>query len=147
MSLSAAGFGSLDHQPSAATTPTTPVAFAVRLDDGSSRTHLRSLDVRRTAIVQLRAKASMRDQVLALQAIVFLGSTPDRRPDPRLDLHEHLGARAGPATGAITTLGAAARPPCTSAVAPAIDACGSAHPAGELCAEAATEVVRRPPDP
>ena len=36
-----------------------------------------------TAIVQLRAAPEMRGRVLALQAIVFLGSTPDRRPDPR----------------------------------------------------------------
>ena len=57
--------------------------------------------------VQLRADPMMRGRVLALQAIVFLGSTPIGGPIVGT-LSERLGARYGLALGAIATLGAAA---------------------------------------
>jgi MFS family permease len=60
-----------------------------------------------TAIVQLRAKESMRGRVLALQAIVFLGSTPIGGPIVGF-VSEHLGARYGLGLGAIATLAAGA---------------------------------------
>ena len=60
-----------------------------------------------TAIVQLRADPMMRGRVLALQAIVFLGSTPIGGPIVGT-LSERLGARYGLALGALATLGAAA---------------------------------------
>ena len=55
-----------------------------------------------TAIVQLRADAMMRGRVLALQAIVFLGSTPIGGPIVGA-ICEHFGARWGLATGAVAT--------------------------------------------
>ena len=52
-----------------------------------------------TAIVQLRADPMMRGRVLALQAIVFLGSTPIGGPIVGT-LSERFGARYGLALGA-----------------------------------------------
>ena len=60
-----------------------------------------------TAIVQLRSDPMMRGRVLALQAIVFLGSTPIGGPIVGR-LCEPFGARYGLALGAIATLGAGA---------------------------------------
>jgi MFS family permease len=59
-----------------------------------------------TAITQLAADPSMRGRVLALQAIVFLGSTPIGGPIVGA-IAESFGARYGIALGAIATLGAA----------------------------------------
>ncbi len=59
-----------------------------------------------TAITQLAADPSMRGRVLALQAIVFLGSTPIGGPIVGA-VAESFGARYGIAIGAIATLGAA----------------------------------------
>ena len=58
-----------------------------------------------TAITQLAAKPSMRGRVLALQAIVFLGSTPIGGPILGA-ISESLGARYGIALGAAATLAA-----------------------------------------
>lgn len=58
-----------------------------------------------TAIVQLRADPSMRGRVLALQAMVFLGSTPIGGPIVGW-ISEHAGARYAVAIGAIAALGA-----------------------------------------
>jgi MFS family permease len=58
-----------------------------------------------TAIVQLRAKPSMRGRVLALQSIVLLGSTPIGGPVLGA-LSEHWGARWGLGLGAVATLAA-----------------------------------------
>ena len=58
-----------------------------------------------TAIVQLRAEPSMRGRVLALQAIVFLGSTPIGGPLVGA-VAEGLGARYGIGLGALAALGA-----------------------------------------
>ncbi len=60
-----------------------------------------------TAIVQLRADASMRGRVLALQAMVFLGSTPIGGPILGW-VCDQFGARAGIGLGAAAALGAAA---------------------------------------
>jgi MFS family permease len=60
-----------------------------------------------TAIVQTRAAPEMRGRVLALQAMVFLGSTPIGGPllGTICDVY---GARAGLVLGGVATLGAAA---------------------------------------
>jgi MFS family permease len=58
-----------------------------------------------TAIVQLRADPSMRGRVLALQAMVFLGSTPIGGPIVGW-IAEHMGARYAVGVGAVAALGA-----------------------------------------
>ena len=60
-----------------------------------------------TAITQLAADPSMRGRVLALQAIVFLGSTPIGGPIVGA-ISESFGARYGIALGAAATLAASA---------------------------------------
>ncbi|MCU1375938.1 MAG: arabinose efflux permease family protein [Actinomycetia bacterium] len=60
-----------------------------------------------TAIVQLRADPIMRGRVLALQAMVFLGSTPIGGPILGV-VCDVFGARAGLGVGAAAALGAAA---------------------------------------
>jgi MFS family permease len=60
-----------------------------------------------TAIVQVRADPAMRGRVLALQAIVFLGSTPIGGPILGL-VCDAWGARAGLVLGGISALAAAA---------------------------------------
>ncbi len=60
-----------------------------------------------TAIVQVRADPTMRGRVLALQAIVFLGSTPVGGPILGW-VAERYGARTGVALGGVATLAAAA---------------------------------------
>ncbi len=86
-----------------------------------------------TAIVQLEAVATMRGRVLALQAMLFLGSTPIGGPVVGW-LSEELGARAGILVGAAGTLLAgawglamAARPPAEpTAAEPALLEAGAA---------------------
>ncbi|HEX6424632.1 MAG TPA: MFS transporter [Acidimicrobiales bacterium] len=58
-----------------------------------------------TAIVQIKAAAEMRGRVLALQAMLFLGSTPVGGPIVGW-VAEHVGARYGLALGAAAALGA-----------------------------------------
>jgi MFS family permease len=60
-----------------------------------------------TAIVQMRAAPDMRGRVLALQAIVFLGSTPIGGPILGA-VSETFGARAGLALGGVASVVAAA---------------------------------------
>jgi MFS family permease len=60
-----------------------------------------------TAIVQMRADPAMRGRVLALQAIVFLGTTPVGGPLLGW-VCETFGARAGLAVGGVACLAAAA---------------------------------------
>jgi len=60
-----------------------------------------------TTMIQLRADPSMRGRVLALQAMVFLGSTPIGGPIVGA-VSEAFGARAGLALGAVSCLAAAA---------------------------------------
>jgi MFS family permease len=59
-----------------------------------------------TAIVQVRADPAMRGRVLALQAIVFLGSTPIGGPLLGA-ICDAYGARAGLVVGGVAALGAA----------------------------------------
>ena len=56
-----------------------------------------------TAIVQLRADPSMRGRVLALQAIVFLGSTPIGGPILGW-VCQHFGARFGVLVGGVSAI-------------------------------------------
>jgi MFS family permease len=102
VSLSAAGFGAA--MLALALAPNQPVAFAVGAVMGFTSILFMTAS---TAIVQLRADPTMRGRVLALQAIVFLGSTPIGGPIVGT-LSERLGARYGLALGAVATLGAAA---------------------------------------
>ncbi len=60
-----------------------------------------------TAIVQMKSDPSMRGRVLALQAILFLGSTPIGGPILGV-VCDLFGARAGLALGGFAALGAAA---------------------------------------
>lgn len=60
-----------------------------------------------TTIVQLRAAPELRGRVLALQAMVFLGSTPIGGPIVGF-VSDALGPRAGIALGGVACLGAAA---------------------------------------
>ena len=60
-----------------------------------------------TAIVQIRSDPTMRGRVLALQAIVFLGSTPIGAPIVGY-VSQHYGARYGLAIGALAGLAAGA---------------------------------------
>jgi len=60
-----------------------------------------------TAIVQMRSDPSMRGRVLALQAMVFLGSTPIGGPVVGV-VAEHFGARYSLALGALATVAAGA---------------------------------------
>jgi MFS family permease len=60
-----------------------------------------------TAIVQLEAEPSMRGRVLALQAVLFLGSTPIGGPIVGW-VSEEWGARVGILLGAVATLSAGA---------------------------------------
>ncbi len=55
------------------------------------------------AVIQLRADPSMRGRVLALTAVVFLGSTPIGGPIVGA-VAEHLGARMGIAVGAVSSV-------------------------------------------
>jgi MFS family permease len=87
-----------------AVAPNQPIAFVVGVLLGFTSITFMTTS---TAIVQLRADATMRGRVLALQAIVFLGSTPIGGPIVGA-ISEHLGARWGLAVGAAATLGAGA---------------------------------------
>ena len=60
-----------------------------------------------TSIMQTRADPNMRGRVLALQAMVFLGSTPIGGPILGA-ICEYLGARAGLVVGGVSALIAAA---------------------------------------
>ena len=84
--------------------PSTPVAFAVGFLVGVSSIAFMTAS---TAIVQLRALPSMRGRVLALQAMVFLGSTPIGGPIVGT-VAEHYGARYSIALGAAGALAAGA---------------------------------------
>ena len=59
-----------------------------------------------TAIVQLRADPMMRGRILALQALVFLGSTPIGGPILGF-ISQRYGSRYGLAVGGLAGLGAA----------------------------------------
>jgi MFS family permease len=102
VSVAAAGFGV--SMLALAAAPGTAAAFAAGVLMGFTSI---SFMTSSTAIVQLRSDPSMRGRVLALQAIVFLGSTPIGGPILGW-ISERFGARWGLVVGALATLGAAA---------------------------------------
>jgi MFS family permease len=83
-----------------AVAPTLTTAFIVGLVVGFSSIAFMTAS---TAIVQLRADPMMRGRVLALQTMVFLGSTPIGGPIVGY-IGEHLGARYSVGLGAAATL-------------------------------------------
>jgi len=101
VSLSAAGFGA--SMLALAAAPNQPVAFAIGALMGFTSISFMTAS---TAIVQLRAEPTMRGRVLALQAMVFLGSTPIGGPIVGA-VSERAGARYGLAIGGAATLAAA----------------------------------------
>jgi MFS family permease len=84
--------------------PTTGIALAVGVLVGVASISFMTAS---TAIVQMRADPSMRGRVLALQAIVFLGSTPIGGPIVGT-IADVFGARYSLALGAVATIGAGA---------------------------------------
>jgi MFS family permease len=84
-------------------TPNQPSAFAVGILVGLGSIMFMTAA---TAITQLAADPMMRGRILALQAIVFLGSTPIGGPIVGA-IAERFGARYGIALGAVATLTAA----------------------------------------
>lgn len=86
-----------------AAAPTLSLAFPIGVVLGASSIGFMTAS---TAIVQMRAESSMRGRVLAIQAMVFLGSTPVGGPILGA-ICDWLGPRAGVATGGIATLVAA----------------------------------------
>lgn len=82
--------------------PNQPVAFVVGVVMGLTSITFMTTS---TAIVQLRSDPMMRGRVLALQAIVFLGSTPIGGPILGAT-SERFGARWGLAVGAVATIAA-----------------------------------------
>lgn len=101
VSVSALGFGA--SMLALAAAPNQPAAFAVGVVMGFTSISFMTAS---TAIVQLRADPSMRGRVLALQAIVFLGSTPIGGPIVGA-VSQHLGARWGLALGGVATVATA----------------------------------------
>ncbi|HZJ27559.1 MAG TPA: MFS transporter [Acidimicrobiia bacterium] len=85
-----------------AAAPNLAFAFPVGLFVGASSIAFLTAS---TAIVQLRASPEMRGRVLALQAIVFLGSTPVGGPILGY-VSDTLGPRAGVAIGGVAACGA-----------------------------------------
>jgi MFS family permease len=86
-----------------ATAPTLALAYPLGILLGLSSIAFMTSS---TAIVQMRADPSMRGRVLALQAMLFLGSTPIGGPLLGA-ICEAYGARAGLVTGGAATLVAA----------------------------------------
>jgi MFS family permease len=100
VALASIAFGSAMAFMAVAPTPT--VAFAAGLLVGLGSIAFLTAS---TAIVQLRSDPSMRGRVLALQAMVFLGSTPIGGPILGW-IAEHLGARYAIGVGALAAIGA-----------------------------------------
>ena len=87
-----------------AASPSLGVAFPVAAVMGLASVFFMTTS---TTMIQLRADPSMRGRVLALQAMVFLGSTPIGGPIVGW-VSEAFGARSALALGAVSCLGAAA---------------------------------------
>jgi len=85
-----------------ALSPNVPFAFGIGLLMGVASISFMTAS---TAIVQMRSDPSMRGRVLALQAMVFLGSTPIGGPVIGA-ISEGWGARYGLGIGALATVGA-----------------------------------------
>jgi MFS family permease len=102
VSLSAAAFGA--SMLALALAPNQPIAFIIGAVMGFTSITFMTAS---TAIVQLRADATMRGRVLALQAMVFLGSTPIGGPVIGV-ICERFGARYGLVIGGVAAVAAAA---------------------------------------
>ncbi len=100
VSLAALGFGA--SMGVLALVPNQPLAFLVGVFVGLSSISFMTTS---TAIVQTTAAPTMRGRVLALQSMVFLGSTPIGGPIVGL-VSQHFGARYSLGLGALATLGA-----------------------------------------
>ena len=83
-----------------AITPSVPFTYAIGILVGVSSITFMTTS---TAIMQLRSDPSMRGRVLALQAIVFLGSTPIGGPILGW-VSEHFGARMGVVIGGVSAI-------------------------------------------
>jgi MFS family permease len=99
--LASAGFGIA--MLLLAASPTLGIAFPIGIAVGWTSIAFMTAS---TAIVQVRADPAMRGRVLALQAIVFLGSTPIGGPLLGA-ICDAYGARAGLVVGGASALGAA----------------------------------------
>jgi len=98
-----------------------------------------------TAIVQLRSAPEMRGRVLALQAILFLGSTPIGGPIVGW-ISQQFGARYGIGVGSLAALGAGAWGLSKARSVARRAAAGHEPPAGPPASEAgarAPELARR----
>jgi MFS family permease len=100
--IASAGFGVAMLVLAAA--PTLGIAFPIGVAVGWTSIAFMTAS---TAIVQVRADPAMRGRVLALQAIVFLGSTPIGGPLLGA-ICDAYGARAGLVVGGVAALGASA---------------------------------------
>jgi MFS family permease len=100
VSVTALGFGAA--MALLALAPNQPLAFAAGLVMGAASI---SFATASTAIVQMAAAPSMRGRVLALQAMVFLGSTPIGGPIVGT-IAQRFGARWSLALGAVGTVAA-----------------------------------------
>jgi MFS family permease len=100
VSVAALGFGVAMMALSVA--PNQPVAFVVGAFVGLGSIAFMTAS---TAIVQLGAAPSMRGRILAIQSMVFLGSTPIGGPIVGL-ISQHFGARYSVALGGVATLAA-----------------------------------------
>ena len=83
-----------------ALTPSIPFAYPIGILVGISSITFMTTS---TAIVQLRSDPSMRGRVLALQAMVFLGTTPIGGPILGY-MCQHFGARSGVAIGGVSAI-------------------------------------------
>jgi MFS family permease len=86
-----------------AAAPTLAAAFPIALLVGLTSIAFMTFS---TAIMQMRAEPAMRGRVLALQAIVFIGSTPIGGPLLGA-ICDAYGARAGLVVGGVAAIGAA----------------------------------------
>jgi MFS family permease len=100
VSLAALAFGLA--MTALAVAPNQPIAFAVGFFLGLASISFMTAS---TAIVQMTATPSMRGRVLALQSMVFLGSTPIGGPIVGF-ISQRYGARYSIALGAVATLAA-----------------------------------------
>ncbi len=100
VTLAAAGFGSA--LLALALAPHQPIAFAIGAVMGFASISFMTTS---TAIVQLRTDPMMRGRILALQSLVFLGSTPIGGPILGF-ISQRYGARYGLAVGGFAGLGA-----------------------------------------
>jgi MFS family permease len=102
VSVAAVGFGVA--MGALALAPNQPVAFVIGLFMGVTSISFMTAS---TAIVQLTSTPSMRGRVLALQAMVFLGSTPIGGPIVGT-ISQRFGARYSLGLGAVATVAAGA---------------------------------------